>query len=225
MNFSGFVNAAAQLGLQSIVVSPTRGIMGAIADDGTQLPDITAQATVEERHEDHLIATEHPVEQGAPISDHAYKRPAEVVLHLGWSNSPSDDGGLVSSAIGLAAANNSAVRGLANAYNVVSGIQSAISGYGVDQMQAVYQQLLQLQEKRALFVLYTAKRVYVNMICQSISTETDYKSANNLMIRMICRQLILVNSFAASLPASVQREPKITADPINNGTLQLMRIN
>jgi hypothetical protein len=39
---------------------------------------------VEERLDDTLVITDHPVEQGATISDHAYKRPAEVTLRLGW---------------------------------------------------------------------------------------------------------------------------------------------
>lgn len=52
-----------------------------------KLADFTAQVTVEEDHEDDLAITKHPVEQGAPITDHAYKEPARLHLLVGWSNS------------------------------------------------------------------------------------------------------------------------------------------
>lgn len=46
-----------------------------------------AYVTFEERHHDELMITDHPVEQGAAISDHAYKKPVEVTLTIGWTNS------------------------------------------------------------------------------------------------------------------------------------------
>lgn len=49
--------------------------------------DVVADVTVEELHDDRMVITEHPVEQGAQITDHAYKEPARLRLTLGWSNS------------------------------------------------------------------------------------------------------------------------------------------
>lgn len=43
--------------------------------------------TVRESHRDELVVTDHPVEQGAQVSDHAYKRPSSVLLEVGYSNS------------------------------------------------------------------------------------------------------------------------------------------
>lgn len=48
-----------------------------------------AMVTIEEEHHDELVITQHPVDQGAQISDHAYKQPASLRLHLGWSDSAS----------------------------------------------------------------------------------------------------------------------------------------
>lgn len=59
---------------------PSRGL---VAYDGT---NIVAQVVVDEDHSDDLIITEHPVEQGALINDHAFKRPAELRVRMGWSN-------------------------------------------------------------------------------------------------------------------------------------------
>jgi hypothetical protein len=57
------------------------------ADSSLQYKQVVAQITVEETHTDDLAVTDHPVEMGAEISDHAYKKPAELVIRLSWSNS------------------------------------------------------------------------------------------------------------------------------------------
>ena len=41
---------------------------------------VTFDVVVEEQHEDTLEITEHPVEHGANISDHAYRNPCKVVI-------------------------------------------------------------------------------------------------------------------------------------------------
>jgi hypothetical protein len=69
---SGFFN----LGAAPTLILPARSIGGLIAT-----------VTVHEHHIDELIITEHPVEQGAAISDHAYKRPSEVRIEAGWDGS------------------------------------------------------------------------------------------------------------------------------------------
>lgn len=48
---------------------------------------MVAQVVIEEQHTDELQITEHPVEQGFAISDHAFVKPAEVTLRFGWAPS------------------------------------------------------------------------------------------------------------------------------------------
>ena len=60
--------------------SPRRSI-------NSQLGSFYLYVTLEERHHDELVITDHPVEQGASISDHAYKKPSELTMTIGWSNS------------------------------------------------------------------------------------------------------------------------------------------
>ncbi|GHE78576.1 hypothetical protein GCM10019059_41710 [Camelimonas fluminis] len=62
--------------ISSILVQQGRSI-------GTIMPDVV----LEEIHRDDLIITDHPVEKGAAISGHAFKRPEEVEMRCGWSNS------------------------------------------------------------------------------------------------------------------------------------------
>src|SRR3990172_6450334 len=56
------------------IVSPTLGLF---------IPDVT----IAEDHRDKLIITDHPVEQSASITDHAFKQPVQVILRVGFSNS------------------------------------------------------------------------------------------------------------------------------------------
>lgn len=60
----------------ALIQSPVRSI-------ATIVPDVV----VREVHRDELIITQHPVETGATITDHAFKRPSEVEMFCGFSNS------------------------------------------------------------------------------------------------------------------------------------------
>ncbi|WP_449411093.1 phage baseplate protein [Methylobacterium komagatae] len=50
---------------------------------GTIIPDVVIQ----EAHRDALIITQHPVEKGSAITDHAFRTPSSVVIRCGFSNS------------------------------------------------------------------------------------------------------------------------------------------
>ena len=222
--FYGFAQAALQMGLTSVLVKPKRGLYSPTLANGKHLPDIIAQVVLEEHHHDELEITDHPIEQGAAITDHAFKRPAEVTLHLGWSNSPSSNGSLANAALGFAAAQSGAVRQVSNVLGVVkaaTSIQSLLSGNEVDQSIYIYKQLLELQSSRATFDLYTGKRVYTDMLCKSLTTETDAKSANSMVVTMVCRQILRVNTQTVTLPKHTQQEPLMTSTPVNKGGLSL----
>ena len=72
-----------QLYPDGIVLVPRRGLIG---DNGVI---VVPQATIEEKHTDDLEITDHPVQLGAAITDHAFKRPSEITIQMGFSNSPS----------------------------------------------------------------------------------------------------------------------------------------
>ncbi|WP_185722953.1 MULTISPECIES: phage baseplate protein [unclassified Burkholderia] len=76
------IGIAASIGgeLVSAFFSPKRSI-------NSSLGTFSLYVTLEERHHDELVITDHPVEQGAAISDHAYKKPSELTMTIGWSNS------------------------------------------------------------------------------------------------------------------------------------------
>lgn len=70
--------------LYALISAPFRAI-------GTIVPDVV----VEESHRDQLVITDHPVERGAAISDHAFKLPVEVEIRCGFSNSTAGAEGYV----------------------------------------------------------------------------------------------------------------------------------
>ena len=214
MSNLGVINVAGLVGLQTVQIKPQRGMFDFVWPSGSNpifTKPIIAQAAVEEVGHDELEIVEHPVEQGAMISDHAFKRPTEVVIRYGWSNSPST-AGLIQ---GLAA-------GIGQTANIP---QSLLAGSAQDQMQAVYQQLLALQVNRVLFSLYTGKRKYVNMLVKSISNQTDERTENALFLNVICRQIIFAVTrtfvLGAAAPAD-QALPEETSSVVDQGTVQLV---
>lgn len=76
--------------LEDVLLRTSRSI-------GTIIP----QCVVEERAVDELEITEHPIQQGANITDHAFSKPTAITARYGWSNSGSifnlTTGGIVSS--------------------------------------------------------------------------------------------------------------------------------
>lgn len=52
---------------------------------GTVIPE----CVVEEASRDDMEITRHPVETGAPITDHSFKLPTEIIIRAGWSDSGS----------------------------------------------------------------------------------------------------------------------------------------
>lgn len=198
----GFVSAAASIGLESILVKPKRGI-----------GSFTAQVTLEESHDDDLEITEHPVEQGANIADHAFKRAARLRIRCAWSNSPSNPsliGGIVG---GLAA--------------TASSIQSALSGSSASSVRDTYAKLLKLQAQREPFEVFTGKRAYKDMLIRSLSVTTDKESENTLAVTATFQQVIMATTqtTAVSAPADSQADPSATQGTSNAGSKTLEPTN
>lgn len=164
------------------------------------LGEIIAQAVLEEKHNDELQITDHPVEQGAQISDHAYKRPEEVTLRYGWSESV-----------------------LASALGSINLLTPNLAGGNLNE---IYNKLLALQASRIPFDILTGKRSYKNMLIKSISETTDEKTEHVLVVTITCRQVLIVETQAALLPPKTkQAKPKKTAATARKGTKQLVTGN
>jgi hypothetical protein len=93
--------------------------------------DIVPMVTVEEDHEDDLVITEHPVEFGAAITDHSYKRPAEVRMRLGWSQST-----------GLSRLGDSKVSNVREIYETLLALQNSRNPFTVYTGKRTYTNML-----------------------------------------------------------------------------------
>lgn len=166
-----------------------------------KLGTIRAQVTIEEQHTDELVVTQHPVEQGASISDHAYKQPSSVTIRCGWSNS-----------------------GLQSMGSIIASAYDAITGGGelkLNYIKGVYQKLLALQESRIPFDVLTGKRSYKNMLFSSLSVTTDAGTENCLMVTAVCQQVIMVQTKVVLVPPrEVQKNPAANAPTEDKGTKQ-----
>jgi hypothetical protein len=73
------------------MVDISKWTAGVFVPNKRSIGGIVAQVTISETERDELFISEHPVEVGAPISDHAYKRPSEVNIRAGWSAGKTGD--------------------------------------------------------------------------------------------------------------------------------------
>jgi len=172
-------------------------ITSVLLRDGRQLGGIIPDVVVEEVHTDTLTITDHPVEQGAAISDHAFMNPAELSMRIGWSSSSLALNGVIS--------------------GIVSG--SLLSGK-IKSVKDIYESLLKLQASRKSFGVSTGKRLYTSMLIKSLSTTTEGATENALVCTVVMRQVFIVQTKAAKLKAENQRNPAKTGPVAERGTVQ-----
>lgn len=135
---------------------------------------IVPSVVISERHSDTLEITEHPVEVGAAISDHAYRRPYEVVMQVGFAGGGS----------------------LLDLLDTTSfGVSAGLSP------KEVYQNLLDLQNSRVPFDVVTGKRIYTNMLIRAIEVTTDRTSENVLSAVLTLREVIITSTTTKQVAA------------------------
>ena len=152
------------------------------------------QVVVREKSLDQLELTQHPIERGAAITDHAFKRPAQVEIQAGWSyQKPIGD--------------------------LLQGDFSIDTTY----LQGLYDTILQLQAQRNFVTLVTSKRLYKYLLVEAIGLETDEKTENILGLSIHFQEILIAVTQTVSFPdASVMKQPEINAATTNQGNTSLM---
>lgn len=202
------LNAAS---LEQIAITPRNNIGG-----------VEVQATLEEVYNDSLQLTDHPVEAGAQITDHSFKRPTELVLRCGWSNSSPQ--ALVGAATALAGAASAFAQGLAQGADLRTA--GAIISDSIETansfVSSIYSQLRALQQSRQPLTVTTSLRQYSNMLITNIAVQRDTRSANSVLASVTLREVILVSTVTSTLPPQAnQANPASTAGVQNLGQQQL----
>lgn len=135
---------------------------------GVLIPDVV----ISEKHSDALEITEHPVEKTTSagtgsVSDHAYRRPSEVVMEVGFAGGGTLLDFADTSALGLS--------------------------FGLSPSET-YEKILDIQRSRVPFSVVTGKRVYSNMLIRAIEVTTDKTSENVLMAALTLREVIITQT-------------------------------
>lgn len=163
---------------------------------GLMVPSVV----VSEKHTDMLEITEHPVERptsaGAGfIADHAYRRPSEVVMEIGFAGGGS----------------------LLDFYDTRNiGMSTPLNSMGPKE---VYAELLKMQRERQLLDVTTGKRLYKNMLVRSLDVTTDRTTENVLSATVTLREVIITQT--KSIKVADKADMKLgvnTSAVINTGT-------
>ncbi|MBQ0956486.1 phage baseplate protein [Serratia symbiotica] len=155
---------------------------------GLMVPDVV----ISEKHQDALEITEHPVEIGAEIADHAFKRPAELTMEVGFAGG----GSLIDFA-------DTRKIGISTPLNTMSPGE-------------VYQALLELQSSRKPFDVITGKRQYSNMLIRAIEVTTDKSSENVLMAVLTLRQLNMTRTEMVTVSSQENMKEGATTAGVSN---------
>lgn len=73
--------------MSASLINLASAVVGTIFRPRRSLGVFVPDCVVDETHTDDLVITQHPVERGSPITDHAYKQPEELRVTYAWSNS------------------------------------------------------------------------------------------------------------------------------------------
>ncbi len=144
---------------------------------------------IAEKHQDALEITEHPVEVGAAVNDHAYKRAAEVTMEVGFAGGGSLLDFVDTSTIGLSLGKSP---------------------------EEVYQELRDLQESRQPFDVITGKRKYSNMLIRAIEVTTDKTSENVLMCVLTLREVIMSQTESITVADKENMQDGVSTSAMQN---------
>lgn len=177
--------------VNSVLASPITETVGSLLfNNKRSIMGLFADVVIEEHHTDKLVITQHPVEKGAPISDHYYKVPPEVSMKIGWSESA----GKLNKLLGK---------------SFLGGSLSLV---------AVYQGLLLLQGK--LLVVSTGKRLYTNMLIESLQVTTDMAGENALIVTVNLKKINIASTQETTVLVENQADPAATGPIQEGGTRQ-----
>lgn len=162
-----------------------------------QVGGFTADTTIEEHHDDTLVTTDHPVEQGSTITDNAYKLPAMVTVSIGYGAASNQ--------------NTGKDPGFLNAiYAAMLQVQSNRTLFTVVTKRRVYQNML-LQNISLTTDKYTENAILVRLTCKEIifvSTRTITVS-NNAATQTVPQR---------TLPTTAQATKQLLTAPTANIT-------
>lgn len=178
--------------LEALLLGRTRSIEPTNGGDAI-IPDVI----VSEVHDDQVTVTQHPVDTGAAISDHAIVQPASVTCVFGWSDSSR--------------ALNSALDG-----SILKGMATT---------KDVYDRLVELKNNRELLRLSTGKRVYPSVLITALKVTTTVDTESAAIIEITFQEVFLVEGKTVSLASIRQKNPKKTSSKSSGGSRSVIPVD
>ncbi|WP_456309773.1 phage baseplate protein [Serratia proteamaculans] len=160
---------------------------------------IIPSVVITEKHSDSLEITEHPVEDKAPVADHAFRRPSELMMEVGFAGGGSLLDFVDTSSVGL--------------------------GIGLSPSET-YDELLVLQRSRVPFDVTTGKRIYKNMLIRVLDVTTDRASENVLMATLTLREVLITATQSANVADKKDMAQGVSTSGVqNSGTKSVKTVN
>ncbi|HBM3271265.1 TPA: hypothetical protein LVN29_002653 [Klebsiella michiganensis] len=163
---------------------------------GVMVPSVV----ISEKHSDTLEITEHPVERPTSggtgfIADHAYRRPSEVVMQIGFAGGGS-------------------LLDLLDTRNL--GLYTPLNHMGPKE---VYAELLKMQQEKQLLNVTTGKRLYKNMLIRALEVTTDRTTENVLSATITLREVIITQTKSIKVADKADMKYGVeTSAVVNTGT-------
>lgn len=132
-------------------------------------------------HESKLSITEHPIQTGASISDHAYMEPRTLTFEVGMSDVMED--------LSL----------------YVSGIQSFNNGDSASRSVNAFTVIQKLQSDRIPIDVYTRLGTYKNMLIESIMAPDTKETVFALKATITLKEIFVVNVTTVKVSARAQK--------------------
>lgn len=161
---------------------------------------ITIDASISEQHNSEVDVTDHEVEEGSLISDHARVRPSTLVLECLVSNTPINIG----QAQRIVESNGFAFTST-NPSDQLRGVQG--------HAELTFAKLEALRDQTKLITVVTALKTYENMILTSLSVPRNSSTGESLRFTAGFKNVTLVKNQTT--------EVKITTTPQGRGKKNL----
>lgn len=149
-----------------------------------KIDTITVQVIIQENTSDNLTITRQPVQQGASITDHAYKEPTTLSMSIYF--------------------NDNSIENLFSLNVFKDPIGTLNNNNGLSK---IYQQLLTLQSSRNPINVVTPKRIYKNMLISSLGVTTDKQTEYVLKVDISFQEVIIVNVTTVQVPRASLKNP------------------
>jgi hypothetical protein len=157
----------------------------------TTIDSLTLDASLSENHQTDVEVTDHPVEQGADVTDHRRRKPDSLTLEGIVSNYP------------LPSATD------VEALQEWQGRQwYSRSSASFGRAESAYQQLLDLADSSVLITVVTNLRIYENMTLTSLHVPRDAKSGQMIRFTATFREIRIVANKTIQVKAATSRATK-----------------